>query len=44
VKAEPPADVVAAMPKPADQVTFDEGKINANIAAWTDRFTSQVVH
>lgn len=44
VNAKPPADVVAAMPKPADQVTFDEGKINANIAAWTDRFTNQVVH
>lgn len=44
VNSKPPAAVLAAMPKPADQVTFDEGKINANIAAWTDRFTNQVVH
>lgn len=43
-KAKAPAEVMAAMPKAGDQVTFDEGKINAHIAAWTDRFTNQVVH
>lgn len=41
--AEPPKDVVEAMPIEADQVTFDEEKINANVAAWTERFTAEVV-
>jgi spermidine/putrescine-binding protein len=41
--AELSADIVAVMPRPADQVAFDEHKINANIEAWTTRFTNQVV-
>jgi len=35
--------VKAAQPKPGDEVTFDEDKVNRNIGAWTDRFNQVVV-
>jgi spermidine/putrescine-binding protein len=31
-----------AMPKPGDEVTFDEDKVNRNIAAWTEKFNQTV--
>ncbi|WP_315837631.1 ABC transporter substrate-binding protein [Bradyrhizobium prioriisuperbiae] len=38
----PSAQLAAALPSEADQVTFDEAKINANVAAWNERFKAEI--
>jgi putative spermidine/putrescine transport system substrate-binding protein len=42
--AQVPDDIKAAMPSAEDQVSFDEGVINANVSAWNDRFTKEIAH
>ena len=38
----PSPTLASALPKEADQVTFDETKINASAAAWNERFKSEI--
>lgn len=40
VKAAP--GLAAVLPKEADQVSFDEGKINEQVGKWNERFTAEV--
>lgn len=40
--AAPPAALVEALPKPGDEVGFDEDAINRNMAAWTERFNREI--
>jgi spermidine/putrescine-binding protein len=41
-KAKPPAELVDSLPKPGDEVAFDDGKVNAQIGKWTERFNSEI--
>lgn len=42
-RAAPPAESLkAALPKPGDDVSFDEGLLNKEIGAWTERFNREV--
>ena len=42
--SKPAAEVARALPKSGDAVAFDEGPINANIAAWNERFNREVAN
>jgi putative spermidine/putrescine transport system substrate-binding protein len=42
--SKPAPEVARALPKPGDAVAFDEGPINANIAAWNERFNREVAN
>ena len=37
-------EVARALPAPGDAVAFDEGPINANIAAWNERFNREIAN
>lgn len=41
-KVSPSPQLASALPAEADQVTFDEAKINANVAAWNERFKAEI--
>jgi putative spermidine/putrescine transport system substrate-binding protein len=41
-KVSPSPQLAAELPAEADQVTFDEAKINANVGAWNERFKSEI--
>ena len=40
--AKPSPELVDSLPKPGDGVSFDDAKLNANIAAWTERFNRDI--
>ncbi len=40
--AEPAPAMAASLPKQGDGVAFDDAKINANIAAWNERFNREI--
>ena len=42
--AVPSPDLAAVLPARADQVSFNEAKINASVAAWNEKFKSDVAH
>lgn len=39
---KPAPALAAVLPKEADQVSFDEGKINEHVAKWNERFSAEV--
>lgn len=41
-KVSPSPQLATALPAEADQVTFDEAKINANVGAWNERFKAEI--
>ncbi|WP_131196900.1 ABC transporter substrate-binding protein [Lichenihabitans psoromatis] len=40
----PSPDLAAVLPAKADQVTFDEAKVNAGIGAWNEKFKMDIAH
>jgi spermidine/putrescine-binding protein len=42
-ESKQPAALADAMPKPGDELVLDEGFINKNIGAWTDRFNREII-
>jgi putative spermidine/putrescine transport system substrate-binding protein len=40
--AKPSDELVDELPKPGDEVAFDDAKLNANISAWTERFNKEI--
>jgi len=40
--AKPTRELADELPKPGDEVAFDDAKLNANISAWTDRFNKEI--
>ena len=42
--AKPTAELVDALPKEGDGVAFDDTKLNANIAGWTERFNRDIAN
>lgn len=42
VNAQPSKALVEVLPKEEDKVSLDEGFVNKNIAAWTERFNNEI--
>ncbi len=42
--SKPAAELARALPAAGDAVAFDEGPINANIAAWNERFNREIAN
>jgi putative spermidine/putrescine transport system substrate-binding protein len=42
-ESKQPASLADALPKAGDEIVLDEGFINKNIGAWTDRFNRDIV-